>query len=225
MSGTVVIAGSDTGVGKTLVGRALARRLHDAGVLVRAVKPVESDTAPEVAGTEDGVLLAEAARQDVPKHALWRLRAPLAPPAAAELDGVTLDLEEIVAATAAALRGCEVGLVEGAGGWLSPLTWHASIRDVAVRLDARVLLVACNRLGVLNHVLLTVESIAACGLELAGVVLSAPASADGASERNLSDLARVRPDVPAAVLPRVGGLEEAVLRVEAVAGWLAGGGE
>jgi len=151
----IVVTGTDTGVGKTVVAAGLGRALARAGRKVVAIKPLESGCGPEPVDTEDGALLAEATGQTAPRHALLRLRAPLAPARAAELERIPVD----VAGLTAALRGfgerSEVVLVEGAGGLLAPLSWSRTIADVAAEIAARVLVVGADRLGVQNHVLLT----------------------------------------------------------------------
>src|SRR6185436_1437495 len=92
----LVVAGTDTGVGKTWVCAALARALVERGLRVTAVKPVESGCGETVGPEEDGVVLAEATGQERPREALLRLRAPVAPPVAADLEGVEVRLHPLV---------------------------------------------------------------------------------------------------------------------------------
>jgi dethiobiotin synthetase len=97
-------------------------------------------------------------------------------------------------------------LVEGVGGWRVPVAWDWSISDLACAWGAPVLVVAPNQLGVLNHVRLTVEAIAAAGLPLWGVVLNDGVSVgDAASAHNLEDLVQL---LPAVWIRRMQGLED-----------------
>jgi dethiobiotin synthetase len=187
----VVVAGTDTGVGKTFVGCALAGALARAGRRVLAGKPVESGCGDGPRDAEDGALLAAATGQREPREALVRLRAPIAPALAAEREGVTIDLDALAARIRAMGRGFDVVLVEGAGGVLSPLSWTRDVTHVARDLDARVLLVSADRLGVLHHVRASVQTLLDTWLLPAGVVLSAPAEPDASTGTNTAALARV----------------------------------
>jgi len=219
----VVITGTDTAVGKTMVGAGLARALVDRGVDVRAIKPVESGTDDEPAAGEDGAILARAARQADPAHALTRLRAPLAPPVAAADDGVHLDMDEWCTAIDDYAEKVDLVLVEGAGGVLSPLTWKETSRELAARLSARAVIVAADRLGALNHTLMGMEVLERAGVPIAAVVFSAPEEADSSTGRNADALRGFSGYGRVAVLPRVSSFEAAAGRLTAVAEWLVGG--
>lgn len=183
----VVVTGTDTGVGKTFVTSALARSLADRGVNVRAVKPIESGAtgAPD----EDGRLLAVAARQSWPTEALVRLKASLAPPIAAELEDVTLDWDAIISE----VRGIEADLVlvEAVGGLLSPLTATKSSVDLAHALNAEVLVVSVDRLGTLNHTLMTLRTLSAERQQCAGVIMCSPQTPDESTGKNAPLIARL----------------------------------
>ncbi len=191
---TLVVTGTDTDVGKTWVTCRLAEDLRALGAVVRTVKPLESGCAAGDAGAhEDGVLLARAAAQGAPSEALIRLPAPVAPPVAADEAGITLDWDEVVARTRAALDGADVALVEGAGGLLSPLTWERTAVDLAQALDAEALVVAADRLGAINHVRLTVGALERAGVTCAAVVLSEPAEAGIRNAESLAALSGLPP--------------------------------
>ena len=186
-----VITGTDTEVGKTVVGAGLARAWSDAGVRVVAIKPVESGCGGD--DLEDGVRLAEASRQRAPRMALRRFRAPVVPPLAAEMEGQTLAFEALIEATLSHCEGVDVALVEGAGGLLSPLTWSHTAVDLALALDAALIVVAADRLGTLNHTRLVLRAASNAGLRVAAVVLSGPStpSADASVGQNLAAMARI----------------------------------
>ena len=164
------ITGTDTDVGKTWVAAALARAWRAAGINAAAMKPITC--GPRT----DAELLHEAcggkvALNDI--NPVW-LRPALAPYTAAMIEERVIDLP-LIRETFAKLRAQYPALVvEGAGGWLVPITRDYFVSDLALELRLPVLVVAANRLGVLNHTLLTVESIITKGLTCAGVLLNQP---------------------------------------------------
>jgi len=169
------ITGTDTGVGKTFVGCALAHALRARGRRVAVMKPVETGVG-EV--PEDAVHLRAAADDATPLDAICplRFRAPLAPAVAARLEGRTIDVAELVAAIARRAHDADVLLVEGAGGLLVPVEGRTTWADVAARAGLPLLIVAANRLGTVNHCALTARVAAAAGLAVRGFVLSQPAA-------------------------------------------------
>lgn len=224
----VVVTGTDTGVGKTVVTAGLARALTLAGRRVVAIKPMESGCAPGPAGVEeDGRVLAEATGQAAPREALLRLPEPLTPALAAERAGVAVDLDELARSIVQLGEGADVVLVEGAGGLLSPLSWAEDLTHLAHRLDASVLVVAADRLGTLNHVHLTVQCLGGTGLLPIGIVLSAPATPDASTGTNAAGLRRrLAPfgEVAGRIveLPRVSTADEAAGGLAEVARWIRG---
>ena len=216
----LVVTGTDTGVGKTVVACGLAKRLADSGRRVLAVKPVESGCGAEVGPEEDGALLARATGQERPRSALVRLRAPLAPPVAADREGVALGPKAWVREILEFSRGVEFVLVEAAGGLLSPLAWGFDARDLAARLGAPALVVSADRLGTLNHTLLTLEALAARSVPVLGVVFSAPATPDDSTGTNAIVLRRVVPRVRVEEVPRLANLDHASRHLGAAASWL-----
>jgi len=157
-------------VGKTRVAALLVRALRAAGTDAVGFKPICCG------GREDAVALAEAsggavALNDV--NPVW-LRPPVAPYAAAMIEGRIADLA-LVREKFAQLRAEHAAvIVEGAGGWLVPVTRDFSMADLAAEFALPVLVVAANRLGVINHTLLTVAAVKAGGLACAGVILNHP---------------------------------------------------
>lgn len=191
MTKTVVITGTDTGVGKTWVGCALGRVLTESGCRVVAIKPVETGCSGPSGETEDGVLLARATGQREPLEAVLRLREPVAAPEAAEREGRRIDFVELVSRVEQYAAGADLTLVEGAGGLLSPISWEHTILDAARALEARVLLVAVDRLGTINHTLMALRILEQAGLGTAGVVLSAPAEPDASTGTNARAISRI----------------------------------
>jgi dethiobiotin synthetase len=102
---------------------------------------------------------------------IW-LKTPVAPFTAAEIENFNFNPETILQAFRSLSEKVELVFVEGVGGWRVPITAGYYVSDLAVALGLPVLVVAQNRLGCLNHTLLTVESIRQTGLPCAGVVLN-----------------------------------------------------
>jgi dethiobiotin synthase len=201
--GALLITGTDRGVGKTWVGRALGRALATAGRRVVAIKPVETGCADATAATEDGALLAAATGQAEPLAALHRLEAAVAPALAADLAGETIDLDALVLRVESLSEGAEVVLVEGAGGLLSPITWEWTVVELARTLGAAALVVGTDRLGVINHTLLTLSALELAGIEVAGVVLAPPATPDESTGANAAAIARLAGIDRVVTLPRL----------------------
>ena len=190
----IFITGTDTGVGKTRVAAMLVRALRAAGVDAVGFKPICCG------GREDAELLAEAsggavALNDV--NPVW-LRPPAAPYAAAMIEGRMVDLALVREKFAQLSAAHSTVIVEGAGGWLVPVTHDFSMADLAAEFALPVIVVAANRLGVINHTLLTVAAIRARGLRCAGVILNQvqlPADGDAAVVTNAGVLGELV-DVP-----------------------------
>jgi dethiobiotin synthetase len=195
-----MVTGTDTGIGKTWVTCRLVEELHARGTMVRAVKLLETGTAIEPAETEDGVRLARAAGQSQPPAALRRYRAPLTPADAARLEGEPVELAPLEAEMVRIASEAEITLVEGAGGLLAPLNYRRTLLDIARRHDTPVLVVAADRLGTLNHTLLTLSMLDFSGVYCLGVVMNrlpeADAARDASVSRNAAMLHEVRPGTP-----------------------------
>ena len=177
----LLVTGTDTEVGKTFTAAALAVALRRLGRSVLAIKPVESGGEQQPDGQQDGQLLAQASGQRWPLAALTRLQAPLAPPIAAQLEGATLQPHAWIEQVRAWAPQADWTLLEGAGGLLSPLTWDHTALDLARALDARALVVAANRLGCINHTLMTCALLRAAHVTPLAVILNDAQDAQDAS--------------------------------------------
>jgi dethiobiotin synthetase len=114
-----------------------------------------------------------------------RLRTPAAPFTAAMVEEHSVDIEPIVKKFLELGHRFECVVVEGVGGWLVPIRTDYFVGDLAAALKLPVIVVAENRLGCLNHTLLTIRSVEAHGLMCAGVILNNFGStADIASRTN-----------------------------------------
>jgi len=193
----LLVSGTDTGVGKTYAGCLIARRLAAEGFAVHPFKPVESGCAPGPGGNPfpaDAAALRDAARPRLPLSAvcLYPLSAPLSPHLAARGEGVSIDIGRIRAAVEEAAGKSDVVLVEGAGGISVEIVEGYSFADLAGESSLSVLVVAGNRLGVLNHLRLTIRYLESEGLPLFGVVLTdLPGSLSPSRESNESEARRI----------------------------------
>lgn len=166
----VFVTGTDTGVGKTVVSAVLARA-WDADYW----KPVQTGLDEDAGDTAAVATLAGLGpdRLHPPRHAL---KLPLSPDAAAAAEGVNIALDDF------ALPDAERPLVvEGAGGLLVPLCEGAQVIDLIARLGLPTVVVAADRLGAINHTLLTLEALRARGLPIFGVALVGGRFADNAA--------------------------------------------
>ncbi|MBJ06617.1 MAG: dethiobiotin synthase [Verrucomicrobiaceae bacterium] len=168
MSNGYVITGTDTAVGKTYVTSRLVRELRLAGADAVGYKPVCCGER------SDAELLVDASGGVEPIESLnpvW-YQAPVAPAVAAELEGKPVRLQEIRDHAESVAARHDHLLMEGVGGWEVPVTMEETFADLAQALGWPVILVAANRLGALNHTLLSVRAIEERGLELVVVLLN-----------------------------------------------------
>ena len=163
------ITGTDTDVGKTYVTCALLRDLRRRGLPAMGYKPMACGDR----GDARAMLAATDPQTDINAVNPIYLRAATAPYIAAELEGRTLTPTEL-AAGYKRLRetGCGPILVEGAGGWEVPIAPGFSMSDFAAELGLPVVVVIGNKLGAVNHAVMTVKSIRARGLECRALVLN-----------------------------------------------------
>ena len=213
-----LVVGTDTAVGKTWITCALAKALMAAGQHVIAVKPFETGVPSGV--PEDGELLAQATGQAEPRQALVRLKSPLAVAVAADQEGVTIDYEAVLSKVREFARPDVFLLVEGVGGLLAPVTWSDNALDMAHSLNARVLVVSSDRLGTINHTLLTLRVLKAEKLPILGVVLNQPAEPDESSPSNAGAISRLANTDSVVRVPHMDDPDLAAEAVKEVAGWL-----
>ena len=190
------VTGTDTGVGKTFVTCLLARHAVSAGKRVFAFKPIETGcawSAGKLVG-EDGEALSKAAGdwQTGELRGLYRFQLPAAPVVAATS---RLDFDRVREVLQQGSGGCDVVLVEGAGGWRVPLTADADTSMLARIAGLPILVVARATLGTINHSLLTIEAIQRDGFDVAGLVLSHRPQDDLEVTRSNLQQIRARTDV------------------------------
>jgi dethiobiotin synthetase len=188
------VTGTDTEVGKTLAAAALIHALRRSGLRAVGMKPVAAGcTLRDGRWHNDDVdTLSAACAIPVPAEELnpYLFREPIAPHIAAARLGVDIDLGRIEACFDALAARSDAVVVEGAGGFLVPLSASTSFADLAVCLGLPVVLVVGLRLGCINHALLTQEAILRRGLTLAGWIANRIDPAMSAAEENLDTLRR-----------------------------------
>ncbi len=192
------ITGTDTNVGKTYVAAAIARSLAAAGHAVGVYKPAASGCRRKGGDlvSEDAVALWEAAGRPGELAAVCpqRFEIPLAPHLAAQAAGTQLDGELLRSGLDYWLGQSDIVIVEGAGGLMSPMGADEYVADLAYDFGWPLVVVAPNRIGVINQVLQTLIVAATFreGLAVAGVVLNepAPAADDPSVASNRGELAR-----------------------------------
>ena len=198
------VAGTDTGVGKTLVACALLHGFAALGLRVAAMKPVAAGAVLRrgVWHHDDVAQLRAAANVDAPPMVVnpYCFAPPIAPHIAAQQAGVTIRMAVIEKNYARLGRNADLVVVEGAGGLLVPLGRRLSAADIPARLGLPVVLVVGLRLGCLNHALLTVEALQARGLYLAGWIAN---RIDPAMARATENLQTLRTRIKAPLLGTV----------------------
>ena len=199
----VLVTGTGTEVGKTVVAAVIANTARSAGARVAVFKPA-------VSGLVDYPLAPETweSAPELPDHALLRLAAgsaqgddevapyrygpPVSPHLAAELARAPIDPDLLRGAALDATQDADLLVCEGVGGFLVPLTADYLVRDLARDLALPVMVVGLPGLGTINHTLLTIESVCAAGLEVASVVLNRwPAETSATERSNLETIERL----------------------------------
>jgi dethiobiotin synthetase len=184
----VFVAGTGTGVGKSIVAAAICSALAARGQRVAAFKPAVTglDDPPPDGWPHDHVLLASAAGsgQSPDEVAPYRFGPALSPHLAAELEGAALDAKVLVEAARSSAAPADALVCEGVGGLLVPLTPDYLVRDLAADLALPLVVAAPPGLGTINHCLLTIEAAHAAGLRVASVVMTPWPAAPGPLERS-----------------------------------------
>ncbi|MGE4094479.1 MAG: dethiobiotin synthase, partial [Candidatus Binatia bacterium] len=190
----IFITGTDTGVGKTLVGCGLIAALRALGKRVGVLKPAETgcSTRDATLYPEDAARLAAVAETTASLDQIcpYRFAPPLAPSVAASQSGTTIDLAHIGSIFRTTAASSDVTVVEGAGGLLVPLVERYTIADLARDLNLPVIVVVGSKLGALNHALLTLDCAHNRGLHLLGYIVNPPTPHTDEAIRTNADTVR-----------------------------------
>ena len=197
MKPILFITGTDTGAGKTVLTALLAAHLRAQKIRVAALKPVCSggrDDARKIFAALDGALTLDEINP-------WHFRAPIAPLLAARREKKSMSRAEVLKHLRAIQKKFDVTLVEGAGGLLSPLGENFDSHDLILALRTTPIVVAQNKLGAVNHLLLTLAALPEDFRAVAKVVLMSPAKSDAATATNAALLAEFFPAKQIFTLP------------------------
>jgi dethiobiotin synthetase len=211
------VTGTDTGAGKTVVAAAITAGLRAAGTPVRALKPLLTglDEPPDGVWPHDHLVLAAASGANPAEVVLRSFGPAVSPHLAAELAGVTIDVERLLEEIVAAPSAGELLVVEGVGGLLVPLARGWDVRRLAVGIGLPVVVAARPGLGTISHTLLTLEAARAAGLRVLGVVLTPWPDTPGTIERSNADTIAELGSVEVALLPFVQGADPGSLALAA----------
>lgn len=167
------VTGTDTGVGKTTVSRALIGAMRASGLRVGAMKPVETGVARDDPASDARALATAAGCLDAMRDVCpIALEEPLAPYMAARRARRVLSVASLDASFERLAAASDAVLVEGAGGLLVPITLTDTFLSLFQRWSLDAIVVAANRLGAVNHTLLTVRALQAGAVAVLGVVLN-----------------------------------------------------
>jgi dethiobiotin synthetase len=190
------VTGTDTGVGKTFVTCAIARRFTAQKKKVFAFKPIETGCSMvdgRLVGSDQELLAHAAGNWQRGSHrGVYRFALAAAPLVAATAEGIPIDLAWIDSVFKQGISEADLVLVEGAGGWRVPITESFDMGELAKRLGLPVLVVARAGLGTINHTLLTVEAIEKDGLKVAAVLLNTLPDDDAAMATSNAEQIRGR---------------------------------
>ena len=183
------ITGTDTFVGKTLIGCALLQRFAGQGKCVAGFKPVAAGVDADGMNDDAKALLAAG---NIPlsyeQVNPYCLHEAIAPHIAASHENIRIELPRIVAAYRELAAQADVVIVEGAGGFLVPLNDAQNTADLAKELGIPIILVVGMRLGCLNHALLTMKAVDEYGVQCAGWIANVLDSAMPALQSNIDAL-------------------------------------
>lgn len=172
---SVLITGTDTGVGKTIICRHLAAYMQEKGVNVITQKWVQTgyDQTDDIKDHMLKPLPVWNQIKDIDVlRAPYRLKHPASPHLAATLGGVEVDIKIIEESHTRLCEYFDLVLVEGSGGVLVPLNEKILLADLAARLKMAVVIVVSNKLGCINHTLLTVEALRIREIKILGLIFN-----------------------------------------------------
>jgi dethiobiotin synthetase len=201
----VFVTGTDTGVGKTIVTAALIRALTREGLRVVGMKPVAAGAAATADGLRnaDALALLAAGNVKAPYETVnpYCFAAPIAPHIAARDAGISIDIEHLQRRFGVLASAADCVIVEGAGGWLTPISASLTMADVAAALALPVVLVVGLKLGCLNHTLLTARALAAHGAGPAGWIGNSIEHAFARAADNIAALENLLGEPAATIVP------------------------
>lgn len=180
MGEIIFITGTDTGVGKTVLTAFLLHHLRQKKIRALAMKPFctgEQSDVEILQKLQPGELSNEEMNP-------YFFPEPIAPSVAAKMHNKKIYLDDVLGAISKIKSRCEVLLVEGAGGLMVPLGVDFTVRDLIARLRCRVILVARNQLGTINHTLLSANALQHIQIKELKIAMMEPEKRDFSSQSN-----------------------------------------
>jgi dethiobiotin synthetase len=200
MGSVIFITGTDTSVGKTVLTALLVAHLRRKGWHALACKPFSSGSLADVR------ILARAQDHELPVERInpFHFQQPVAPLVAARQSRRPVPIRQVLDGIQSLAARCEVLLVEGAGGLFVPLGEKYTVADLIQSLGCPVLLVIRNRLGAVNHALLTLAALHGLAVPRVTMVLMDPRRSDPATRTNAWLLSKMAPNQALFSLPFLG---------------------
>jgi dethiobiotin synthetase len=213
MAKIIFITGTDTGVGKTVVTALLLRHLRRSGCDALAMKPFCSGSRADarlLLGLQKNLLTLDEINP-------FFFAQPMAPAAAAGRRK-NISLDTVLRKIRAVAGRCDVLLVEGIGGLLVPLGKNYTVADLITKLHCPALVVTPNRLGTINHTLLTVKAMQAIGIKQVKIVMVDGKKPDISARANPKIIRKMAPSTPLILIPNLGfrASSEAGIKINAI---------
>jgi dethiobiotin synthetase len=196
----IFITGTDTGVGKTLLTALLLHHLRQSGCHALAMKPFCSGSRADVE------LLRKVQDEELTRDEInpFFFTEPLAPLVAARKHDCSIRLPEVLRRIKGLASRCQCLLIEGIGGVMVPLGEGFAVVDLVARLGWGAIVVSRNRLGTINHTLLTIRALQAAGIEGLKTVLMSSSEAESSSASNSRMLSELLAPAPVFPIPFLG---------------------
>jgi dethiobiotin synthetase len=192
----IFVTGTDTGVGKTVLTAMLVAFLRRRGIDALGMKPFCSGSRADarlLLSLQVGCLTLDEVNP-------FYFDKPLAPGAAAQ----SVPLTSVLAKIRGLKARCGVLVVEGIGGLMVPLGRGYTVRDLICRLDCEAIVVGANRLGTINHTLLTVEALQLSGIKSLAIVMMGVNKPDISARSNVKMIRKMAPKTPVFSIPYLG---------------------
>lgn len=168
------VTGTDTGVGKTFITAGIAATLIAEGATVGVYKPAQSGSTrgKDKKFIADDIEFVKKIAPNARVKCSYILETAAAPSVAADIEDVVIAKDTIKKDFEELKKACDITLVEGAGGLMTPYSKDFLAADIAKMLNLPIIIVAKADLGTINHTLLTVEYAKKRGLKIAGIVIN-----------------------------------------------------
>ena len=202
----IFITATGTDVGKTFVAASLIGHFRQMGRVVEAIKPVVSGYDPAQSANSDPGMLLRAlglpvSAETIERIAPWRFRAPLSPDLAAQREGRSIDVEDVVTFCQSAVeQRQDLLLIEGVGGIMVPLDGERTILDVMMALKLPLILVTGSYLGTISHTLTALDSLYRRDMNVLAVIVSETVNSTVPLDDTVAAIARFAD--PVIALPR-----------------------